>query len=236
MYTKAVELLEDAKQRAQVLENERHAESASRDLRHLVFAAPANVRGLVASASSSRGPSLAEREMWEDYALNGADFDAGDDAEDDDVRLRRLREEASIFGLWNPDKAARQLGLREDAVAQFIECRLQTWFGFVQIGKSQPLGVKNRQFSQNRDFQACSDARLITVTSKKRSNGSKAAADDDAIQGTFSLPISQPYSALHSAIATALPCRWENINEFKIAWKPKKPKNAEKLPLGKAEG
>ncbi|KAJ7865896.1 hypothetical protein B0H14DRAFT_2733663 [Mycena olivaceomarginata] len=120
-HKQAVELLEDAKQRAQVLENERRAESASRDLQHLVFAAPANLRGPVASASSSRGPSLAEREMWEDYALNGADFDAGDDAEDDDVRLRRLREEASIFGLWNPDKAARQLGLGEDVVAQFIE-------------------------------------------------------------------------------------------------------------------
>ncbi|KAJ7926487.1 hypothetical protein B0H13DRAFT_1862320 [Mycena leptocephala] len=78
--------------------------------------------------------------------------------------------------------------------------------------------------------------KLPPVTSKKRGNGSKAA-DDDAIQkGPFSLPISQPYSALLSAIATALPCRQENINESKIVWKPKKPKNAEKLPLGKAAG
>ncbi|KAF7372102.1 hypothetical protein MVEN_00068900 [Mycena venus] len=121
-HKKALELLKDAKQRAEELERERLAESAARDLRNLTFAAASNVRGPVASGSSSGGPSLAEREMWEDYAANGANFDAGDDVEDSHVRLKRLREEASIFGLWNPDKAARELGLGdEDVAGQILE-------------------------------------------------------------------------------------------------------------------
>ncbi|KAJ7836154.1 hypothetical protein B0H14DRAFT_2589886 [Mycena olivaceomarginata] len=79
--------------------------------------------------------------------------------------------------------------------------------------------------------------KLPAVTAKKRGNASKAAGDDNTIQkGPFSLPMSEPYSALLSAIATELPCRKEHINESKIVWKPKKPKNAEKLPLSKAAG
>lgn len=78
--------------------------------------------------------------------------------------------------------------------------------------------------------------KLPAVTAKKRGNGSKAAADDTIQKGPFSLPSSEPYSALLSAIATELPCRKEHINESKIVWKPKKPKNADKLPLSKAAG
>ncbi|KAJ7614234.1 hypothetical protein DFH06DRAFT_1344194 [Mycena polygramma] len=75
----------------------------------------------------------------------------------------------------------------------------------------------------------------VTAT-KKRASGSKSA-DDDAIQkGPFSLPTSASYPALLSAIAEALPCRKEHVNESKILWKPKKPKNADKLSLGKATG
>ncbi|KAJ7939013.1 hypothetical protein B0H13DRAFT_2301214 [Mycena leptocephala] len=48
--------------------------------------------------------------------------------------------------------------------------------------------------------------------------------------------MSKPYSSLLSAIARALPCLPENINESKIMWKPKKPQNAAKLPLGKTDG
>ncbi|KAJ7861958.1 hypothetical protein B0H13DRAFT_2072311 [Mycena leptocephala] len=56
---------------------------------------------------------------------------------------------------------------------------------------------------------------------KKR--GAKAADDDCLQKGPFSLPTSESYSTL-------------NINESKITWKPKKPKNGEKLPLGKNTG
>ncbi|KAJ7306928.1 hypothetical protein DFH08DRAFT_824429 [Mycena albidolilacea] len=72
---------------------------------------------------------------------------------------------------------------------------------------------------------------------EKRVAKRKAAGDNDTIQkGPFSLPVSEPYSALLSAIATELPCRKEHINESKIVWKPKKTKNAEELPLSKAAG
>ncbi|KAJ7905020.1 hypothetical protein B0H13DRAFT_2024068 [Mycena leptocephala] len=69
---------------------------------------------------------------------------------------------------------------------------------------------------------------------KKR--GAKAADDDCLQKGPFSLPTSESYSTLLSSMAAELPCRKENINESKITWKPKKPKNGEKLPLGKNTG
>ncbi|KAJ7901504.1 hypothetical protein B0H13DRAFT_1882927 [Mycena leptocephala] len=69
---------------------------------------------------------------------------------------------------------------------------------------------------------------------KKR--GAKTEDDDCLQKGPFSLPTSESYSSLVSAMAAELPCRKENINETKITWKPKKPKNGEKLPLGKDTG
>ncbi|KAJ6563160.1 hypothetical protein B0H10DRAFT_1966257 [Mycena sp. CBHHK59/15] len=120
-HKKALDLLEDLRRRREELDKERRAESAAKDLRALAFAAPSDVRGPVRMASSS-GVSLAEKEMWADYAMNGAEFDAGDDAEDDHARHERLREEARTFGLWNPDKVARQLGLGdEDVAAEILE-------------------------------------------------------------------------------------------------------------------
>ncbi|KAJ7936405.1 hypothetical protein B0H13DRAFT_2448071 [Mycena leptocephala] len=73
------------------------------------------------------------------------------------------------------------------------------------------------------------------ITFKKRSGSSKSADDDSIQRGPFTLPMSKPYSSLLSAIATALPCLPENINESKITWKPKKPQNAAKLALGKTD-
>ncbi|KAJ7864280.1 hypothetical protein B0H14DRAFT_3604276 [Mycena olivaceomarginata] len=49
-----------------------------------------------------------------------------------------------------------------------------------------------------------------------------------------------PFSSLArtSSLLTSieLPCRPENLNKSKLAWKPKKPKNAEKLPLASDKG
>ncbi|KAJ7110691.1 hypothetical protein C8R44DRAFT_743147 [Mycena epipterygia] len=56
--------------------------------------------------------------------------------------------------------------------------------------------------------------------------GSKATEDDILQKGPFSLRATDSYEKRLSAIATELPCREENINESKILWKPKKPKNA----------
>ncbi|KAJ6611415.1 hypothetical protein B0H10DRAFT_1953082 [Mycena sp. CBHHK59/15] len=52
--------------------------------------------------------------MWEDYALNGADFDAGEEPEDPNVRQVQLSKEADSFGLWNPEDVARKLGFGDD--------------------------------------------------------------------------------------------------------------------------
>ncbi|KAJ6629915.1 hypothetical protein B0H10DRAFT_1939539 [Mycena sp. CBHHK59/15] len=121
-HKKALGLFENVKRKRKESEKERLAQFAAKDLRDLRFAAAPNVRGPIASGSSSRGPSLAETEMWEEYALNGADFDAGDDTEDPHVQHEKLREEARTFGLWNPDGVARQLGLGdEDVAAQILE-------------------------------------------------------------------------------------------------------------------
>ncbi|KAJ6584219.1 hypothetical protein B0H10DRAFT_1961890 [Mycena sp. CBHHK59/15] len=52
--------------------------------------------------------------MWEDYALNGADFDAGEEPEDPNVCQAQLSKEADSFGLWNPEDMARKLGFGDD--------------------------------------------------------------------------------------------------------------------------
>ncbi|KAJ7346278.1 hypothetical protein DFH08DRAFT_914975 [Mycena albidolilacea] len=70
--------------------------------------------------TSSNGPSLAEREFWDDYAVNGADFSAGDPADDGDIQIGRLREQIGAFGLWNPEKAVRQLVFGDEDVADQI--------------------------------------------------------------------------------------------------------------------
>ncbi|KAJ6538244.1 hypothetical protein B0H10DRAFT_2245931 [Mycena sp. CBHHK59/15] len=86
---------------------------APNELRDIRFAAVQDLRGPVASGSS-RKISAAEAEMWEDYALNGADFDAGEEPEDPNVRQAQLSKEADSFGLWNPEDVARKLGFGDD--------------------------------------------------------------------------------------------------------------------------
>jgi hypothetical protein len=54
--------------------------------------------------------SEAEKDIWEDYRINGADFSAGEDVEKPEIREQQLRKETEIFGLWNPEATARKLG------------------------------------------------------------------------------------------------------------------------------
>ncbi|KAJ7018199.1 hypothetical protein C8F04DRAFT_1329160 [Mycena alexandri] len=105
---KALELLEDASRKREQLAKERLAESAAQDLHDLTFTPTSIARGPIAAVSSALGKN---------YAVNGAEFDAGDDTEDTLVRHEKLREEARIFGVWNPDRAARDLGLGDEDVA-----------------------------------------------------------------------------------------------------------------------
>ncbi|KAF7372092.1 hypothetical protein MVEN_00067500 [Mycena venus] len=100
----------------------------------------------------------------------------------------------------------------------------------VSSSKAKPKGKKKKSDDSDIDEPPPSITyyifipKLPAVTTKKRG------------KRTVSLPVSEPYSALLSAIATKLPCHKEHINESKIVWKPKKPKNTEKLPLSKAAG
>ncbi|KAJ7742616.1 hypothetical protein B0H16DRAFT_1890263 [Mycena metata] len=77
--------------------------------------------------------------------------------------------------------------------------------------------------------------KLLPPTSSKR--GAKIADEDKFIQrGPFTVLTAAPYSTLLNSIAAALPYPHGNILESQIVWKPTKPKNAEKLPLGYADG
>ncbi|KAJ7859863.1 hypothetical protein B0H14DRAFT_2350940 [Mycena olivaceomarginata] len=78
------------------LERERQASAATDRLRDIQFATH-QIEGPVAAASS-RVMSEGEAEMWEDFRMNGADFSAGDEAEDPEARRRQFQAEAEIFG------------------------------------------------------------------------------------------------------------------------------------------
>jgi hypothetical protein len=103
--------------RLKKLQSEREAASATDELRMIQFTAHRPV-----ASASSKLMSAEERDMWEDYRVNGADFSVGDDVEDQQKQRRRLQEEADVFGLWNPDATARLLGFGgEDARDQVQE-------------------------------------------------------------------------------------------------------------------
>jgi hypothetical protein len=107
-HLKNVELTKERERRRRTLEKEREAASATDKLREIQFVAP-HFPGPVAGTSSTQ-ISEAEKDMWEDYRINGADFKAGEDVEQPEVREQQLRKEAEIFGLWNPEATAKKLG------------------------------------------------------------------------------------------------------------------------------
>jgi hypothetical protein len=105
---KNVELAKERERRRRTLEKEREAASATDKLREIQFVAP-HFPGPVAGTSLTQ-ISEAEKDMWEDYRINGANFSAGEDVEKPEMREQQLRKEAEIFGLWNPEATARKLG------------------------------------------------------------------------------------------------------------------------------
>ncbi|KAJ7223647.1 hypothetical protein C8J57DRAFT_1253487 [Mycena rebaudengoi] len=94
-HLQAVGRARDGCQRAERLEKEREADSATDEFREIQFAAQ-HFDGPIASASS-RVMSEAEAEMWEEYRINGAEFSAGDDLESPEAHRRQLRQEAESF-------------------------------------------------------------------------------------------------------------------------------------------
>ncbi|KAJ7820593.1 hypothetical protein B0H14DRAFT_2599887 [Mycena olivaceomarginata] len=63
---------------------------------------------------------FAEIEMWDRYATDGAQFDAGNDQSDGDVELERLRRQGEVFGLMNAEAMARKLGFGSSNVGNDI--------------------------------------------------------------------------------------------------------------------
>lgn len=118
-HLKTVRLAEEAKINAERLRKEREADSATNEFRDIQFAKQ-HFKAPLAS-TSSRVMSEAEAELWADYRTNGAEFSAGDDVEDPEVRKRQLRKEAECFGLWNPGATARRLGFGDHDMAGAIE-------------------------------------------------------------------------------------------------------------------
>ncbi|KAJ7243992.1 hypothetical protein C8J57DRAFT_1452332 [Mycena rebaudengoi] len=113
-HLQAVGRARDAQQRAERLEKEREADSATNESREIQFAAQ-HFDGPIAGASS-RVMSEAEARMWEEYRINGAEFSPGDELESPEARCRQLRQEAESFGLWNPEAMANKLGFGDAEV------------------------------------------------------------------------------------------------------------------------
>jgi hypothetical protein len=107
-HLQAVRLAKEREMRAIRLEEERAAASATDRLREIQFVAP-SFPGPVGATSSAQ-VSDAEREMWDNYRMNGAEFSAGDNVEKPEMEEQRLQKEAEIFGLWNPEATASKLG------------------------------------------------------------------------------------------------------------------------------
>ncbi|KAJ6619171.1 hypothetical protein B0H10DRAFT_1946995 [Mycena sp. CBHHK59/15] len=93
-HLKAVEQVEEANRKVEELSRERRADSATKELQDIWFAAVQDLRGPVASGSS--------------------DFDAGEEPEDPNVHQAQLSKEADSFRLWNPEDVARKLGFGDD--------------------------------------------------------------------------------------------------------------------------
>ncbi|KAJ6606724.1 hypothetical protein B0H10DRAFT_2178638 [Mycena sp. CBHHK59/15] len=64
--------------------------------------------------------SAEEFEMWDQYQTLGANFDAGDDEMDAGVAHERLRKQADVFGLMNPEGVAKKLGFGASDILEDI--------------------------------------------------------------------------------------------------------------------
>ena len=113
-HSQALERAQEAKRVRERLEEERQADVATTELRDVEFAAQRRSGPIASAASKPQVMSEMEAEMWEDYRINGAEFSAGEDAQDAVAQHKRLLEESESFGLWNPETMARKLGFGPD--------------------------------------------------------------------------------------------------------------------------
>jgi hypothetical protein len=127
------------------LEEERAAASATNRLCEIQFVAP-SFPGPVGATSSAQ-VSDAEREMWDNYRMNRAEFSAGDNVEKPEMEEQQLREEAEIFGLWNPETTASTLGFGSENAEGGQEEEENDWLAEVtgNISESCPFARGGRE-------------------------------------------------------------------------------------------
>ena len=108
-HLKAVGLLEDAHTQADVIERNKEADATiAREAELRLINCQNPTRG---GDGKRRNPmSIAEQTMWDEYAVNGADFDAGVDEVDLGLERQRLEREVQEFGIWNAERTAGELG------------------------------------------------------------------------------------------------------------------------------
>ncbi|KAJ7202961.1 hypothetical protein C8J57DRAFT_1735527 [Mycena rebaudengoi] len=145
-HLQALELAENAGRIVERLRKEQEAESATNNLQDIQLTVQ-HFDGPVAGASS-RVMSDAEAKMWDEYRANGADFSAGDEPEGPAARHRQLRDEAEIFGLWNPESMARKLGFGNPEIVSGDEEDKEDDFlaeimGNVDLQPPEPAEIQN---------------------------------------------------------------------------------------------
>ncbi|KAJ7275954.1 hypothetical protein C8J57DRAFT_1466569 [Mycena rebaudengoi] len=112
-HAKAVVLAADVSRAEAALARERNADSATQDLR--TPAIVAQIRSApIASGAATAVRNEAEKEMWADYEMHGAEFDAGPDELAPQARFKELGKEADMLGFWNPVAVARELGFGDE--------------------------------------------------------------------------------------------------------------------------
>ena len=80
-------------------------------------------------AKQPRQPSAREEALWKSLVENGADFTMEADIDGEETKGRaQLHEEIDVFGIWNPTRAAADLGFQfgpeTDASSELLGVRV----------------------------------------------------------------------------------------------------------------
>ncbi|KAJ7062953.1 hypothetical protein C8F01DRAFT_1082526 [Mycena amicta] len=112
-HKEAVDALKEA--REEVKDREHIPETQSVHMRNPTIApGRPHVDGLLPNSRPRGVASTQEADMWRAYAEDGASFSAGDEAETGGPDLERLKRQADIFGILDPEGAAKRMGFGDD--------------------------------------------------------------------------------------------------------------------------
>ena len=124
---KAVEAHQAAEaERARRQEEARAAEEARREEYATLRQPQATEAG---AAEQARLTSAREETLWESLVQNGADFTMEADVDAEEMKARaQLNEDIDTFGIWNPTRAAADLGFQfgpePDAPSELMGVRI----------------------------------------------------------------------------------------------------------------